>query len=344
MSAVGVSGRKTRAVALGLPPLRIVKTSLRTLLLTGFVGACAAGVAMEPSAPAEPAPPPPAPPFAPPPPPPPVLRVRSRTPGVLAGSILPDERIVAFYGSPRSDRMGILGELPPDEMLAQLDREVAAWESADPDTPVQPALHMIAVMATGDPGDDGKYRMRMPSSAIEDVISWAERGNAIVILDIQPGKAPVAEELARLLPYLRRPDVHLALDPEWRMEGEGIPGQRIGSMRAAEVNYAIDELAKLVEEEGLPPKVLVVHRFTAAMLPDAQNIRQDPRVQLVINMDGWGPPSTKIGSYRSHVAPTTIPYKGFKLFYRNDRRNGSHMMTPQEVLALSPRPIYVQYQ
>lgn len=346
MSALSLSRRKTRAVALGLPPQRMVKTSLRALLLTGFLGACAAGAAME-TPPAAPEPPPPAPPTTPPPPPPPpppAPRPPARPVGVLPGSILPTERIVAFYGSPRSDRMGILGELPPDDMLAQLDREVAAWESADPSTPVRAALHAIAVMATGDPGDDGKYRLRMPTAAIEDVMSWAERRDAIVILDIQPGKSTVAEELPALLPYLRRPNVHLALDPEWRLEGEGVPGQRIGSMRAAEVNYAIAELAKLVEQEGLPPKVLVVHRFTAGMLPDVQRIQQDPRVQLVLNMDGWGPPSTKIDSYRSHVAPTAIPYKGFKLFYKNDRRNGSHMMSPREVLALSPRPIYVQYQ
>jgi hypothetical protein len=263
---------------------------------------------------------------------------------VLPGSILPAERIVAFYGHPRSGLMGILGELPPDQMLDQLDREVEAWEEADPATPVRGALHMIAVMATADPGDDGKYRLRLPSSAIEEVIGWADRRDAIVILDIQPGRSTVAEELRHLLPYLRRPNVHLALDPEWKMSGDGVPGRRIGSMRAAEVNHAIAELAELVDAAGLPPKVLVVHRFTSAMLPDAQSIEEDPRVQVVLNMDGWGPPSTKIDSYRSWVASAPIDYKGFKLFYKNDRRNGSRMMTPAEVLALSPRPIYVQYQ
>jgi hypothetical protein len=263
---------------------------------------------------------------------------------VLPGSILPAERIVAFYGSPRSDRMGILGELPPTEMLAQLDREVAAWERADPSTPVRAALHAIAVMATGDPGDDGKYRLRMPSSAIEDVIEWAESRDAIVILDIQTGHSTVAEELSRLMRYLKLPNVHLALDPEWSMSEGVVPGKRIGSMRADDVNHAIDVLAKLVEAEGLPPKVLVVHRFTQAMLPDAQQVKQDSRVQVVLNMDGWGPPHTKVDSYRRFVARAPIPFKGFKLFYKNDRRDGSRMLTPTEVLALSPVPIYVQYQ
>jgi hypothetical protein len=240
--------------------------------------------------------------------------------------------------------MGILGELPPEQMLERLDREVEAWSAADPSTPVRPALHMIAVMATGHPGPDGKHRLRLPHAAIEQVLSWAERRGAIVFLDIQPGHSTVEAELRHLLPYLEHPDVHLALDPEWRMQGKAVPGTRIGTMRAAEVNHAIDALARLVDEHDLPPKVLVVHRFTRAMLPDAENVREDPRVQVVLHMDGWGPPSTKIDSYRSWVARAPIPFKGFKLFYKNDRRNGSRMMTPAEVLALSPVPLYIQYQ
>jgi hypothetical protein len=258
--------------------------------------------------------------------------------------ILPNERIVAFYGNPRAPQMGILGEPPPEEMLARLDREVEAWRLADPATPVRPALHMIAVMATGDPGPDGKYRLRLPPDAIEDVLSWAEGRDAIVFLDIQPGHSTVAEELRHVLPYLKRPNVHLALDPEWRMHGGEVPGRTVGTMHADEVNHAIDALARLVEEHALPPKVLVVHRFTQAMLPDAERIREHAGVQVVLNMDGWGPPHTKVDSYRSWVAPAPIPFKGFKLFYKNDRKSGSRMMTPAEVLALSPVPVYIQYQ
>jgi hypothetical protein len=326
--------------------------------MTALASACARGGAVEPPppprepTPAPPAAPPaaapaPAPRPAPPPPEPePELPpLPPLPPGVLPGSILPRERIVAFYGNPRSTAMGILGELPPDQMLARLDREIEAWRRADPGTPVRPALHMIAVMATGDPGPDEKYRLRMPRAVIEDVLSWAARRDAIVFLDIQPGRSTVAAELPYLLPYLERPNVHLALDPEWRMGPDGIPGRRIGSMRASEVNHAVDALARLVEERGLPPKVLVVHRFTQQMLPDVDRIREnDPRVQVVLHMDGWGPPAQKVTTYRAHVAPAPIRYKGFKLFYKNDRRDGSRMMTPAEILALSPAPIYIQYQ
>ncbi|HZK78223.1 MAG TPA: hypothetical protein VFC35_04895, partial [Gemmatimonadaceae bacterium] len=100
----------------------------------------------------------------------------------LPGSILPGKRIVAYYGNPLSKKMGILGELPPDQMLARLDREVAAWNKADPTTPVQPALHLIVVVAQGAPGRDGMYRLRMPDTLIEKIGSWAASRNAIVFL------------------------------------------------------------------------------------------------------------------------------------------------------------------
>lgn len=259
-------------------------------------------------------------------------------------ALLPHRRIVAFYGNPQSTRMGILGELPPVDMLARLDREVSAWEAADPGTPVVPALHMIAVMAAGDSGADGRYRVRMPARVIEDVITLADQRGALVFLDIQPGRSTVQAELTRLLPYLRRPNVHLGLDPEWAMPPGSRPGERVGSMNAATINHAIEALAGLVDEYDLPPKVLVVHRFTSGMVRNAAAIRNDPRVQVVLHMDGWGSPSQKRATYRSFVAPVEHVYKGFKLFYRNDVQNGSRLMTPEEVLRLAPPPIYIQYQ
>ena len=265
-------------------------------------------------------------------------------PAPLPGAVLPARRIVAFYGNPQSERMGILGELPPDQLLAKLRAEVRAWERADPGTPVVPALHMIAVMAAGDPGPDGMYRVRMPARVIERVISLAERANAIVFLDIQTGRSTVQAELPRLLPYLQRPNVHLALDPEWSMGADELPGKKIGSMPTSAINYAVEQLARIVDEHDLPPKVLVVHRFTRNMVRNPSAITDDARVQVVLNMDGWGAPTLKRSTYRSFVAPVGEVYKGFKLFYKNDTREGSRLMTPEEVLRLTPAPVYIQYQ
>jgi hypothetical protein len=267
-----------------------------------------------------------------------------KSPDPLPGAILPAKRIVAFYGNPLSKRMGILGELPSNEMLAKLDREVTAWNAADPSTPVQPALHMIAVVASDNPGKSGKYRTRMDSALIEQVYGWARRRNALLFLDLQVGQGTLQEELPRLKNFLKRPDVHLGIDPEFSMKHGEKPGTKIGTFDAADVNYASRFLQELVTTESLPPKVLVVHRFTRDMLTGYKRIVLDPRVQIVINMDGWGPQWMKEDSYRAYIHRYPVEYTGFKLFYKNDRKKGGALMSPLAVLALNPRPFYIQYQ
>ncbi|MFL5502113.1 MAG: hypothetical protein ACJ79Q_12830 [Gemmatimonadaceae bacterium] len=262
----------------------------------------------------------------------------------LPQSILPSHRIVAFYGNPLSKKMGILGELPPDQMLARFDKEIAAWQKADPSHPVQPALHLIAVVAQGFPGRDGKYRLRMTDSLINTVYSWAQKKNAILFLDVQVGLSTVQEELPRLVPFLQRPNVMLGIDPEFSMKSGDKPGTKIGTMSSSDVNYAINLLSGLVKQYNLPPKILIVHRFTRKMLTDAKGIKLDPRVQVVINMDGWGQPWLKYDSYRAYVEAEPVQFTGFKLFYHNDTKKGDPLLTPPEVLMLNPKPLYIQYQ
>ncbi|WP_148306416.1 hypothetical protein [Gemmatirosa kalamazoonensis] len=267
-----------------------------------------------------------------------------KAPAPIAGSILPAKRIVAFYGNPLSKKMGVLGELPMDQMLAKLDTEVAKWNAADPAHPVQPALHLIAIVAQGTPGKDSTYRYRAVPELIEKVYGWAKQKRAILFLDVQIGKSTLQSELAYLLPYLQRPDVHLALDPEFAMTKGGLPGGRIGTYDATHINYAIDQLIRLVDQYKLPPKVLIVHRFTGPMVTNYQSIKLDPRVQVVMDMDGWGPPHGKKATWSRFIYPYPVQYTGFKLFYHNDTKNGFPMMTPKQVLALFPPPIYIQYQ
>lgn len=262
----------------------------------------------------------------------------------LPGSILPGKRIVAYYGNPLSKRMGILGELPPDQMLARLDKEVAAWNKADPSHPVQPALHLIVVVAQGAPGRDGKYRLRMPDTLVYKVAGWAAQRNALLFLDVQVAKSTVQEELPRLTEYLKRPNIHLGIDPEFSMKHGEKPGSKIGTMSSDDVNYAIRFLSDIVKSNNLPPKILIVHRFTRNMLTGAKSIRLDPRVQVVLNMDGWGNPWLKFDSYRDYVEAEPIQFTGFKLFYHNDTKKGEPLLTPGEVLRLTPKPIYIQYQ
>jgi hypothetical protein len=270
-----------------------------------------------------------------------------RGPAPKAGAILPNKRIIAYYGNPLSKRMGILGELPPDEMLAKLDGVVKEWQKADPDVPVQPALHYISVVAQGAPGKDGKYRLRMDSSRIEEVYGWAKKANAIMFLDIQAGMSTVQEEMPRLMKFLERPDVHFAIDPEFHMhhDKEGVPpGKKIGTLSHVEINYAIDQLSKLVREKNLPPKVLIIHRFTRPMVRGADKIKLDPNVQVVMHMDGWGAPWLKFDSYKDYIIDEPVQYTGFKLFYKNDTKKGDKLLTAGELVQLKPRLMYIQYQ
>jgi len=270
-----------------------------------------------------------------------------RGPQPLAGSLMPAKRIIAFYGNPLSKKMGILGEIPKDQMLAKLDTIAAEWNAADPSTPVQRALHLIVAVAQGQPGKDGMYRQRSDTGLIEKVYGWARSKNAILFLDIQAGKSTIDQELPRLIPYLSRPDVHLGIDPEFYMhynrEGRA-PGAKIGALDARDVNHAIDVLGKLVTQYRLPPKVLVIHRFTTNMLQNASQIRLDPRVQVVINMDGWGQPWLKFDTYAKCEIAEPVQFTGFKLFFHNDTKKGDALLTAREVLALRPRPMYIQYQ
>lgn len=266
-------------------------------------------------------------------------------PSPLPGSILPDKRIVAYYGNPMSKRMGILGEISPDAMLRRLDKEVAAWTKADSTTPAVPALHLIAVVAQGSAGADGMYRARMSDSLIARVYGWAQKHGALMFLDIQVGKSTLQKELPRLAQWLSKPDVHLGIDPEFSMKTGHAPGKRIGTMDARDINYASEFLQDLVTRNNLPPKVLVVHRFTRPMVTNYKNIELDPRVQIVIQMDGWGNHSLKQDSYIAYVHNEPVQFTGFKIFYKNDvRKKGWTLMKPADVLDLHPKPLYIQYQ
>ena len=262
----------------------------------------------------------------------------------LPGALLPANRIVAYYGNPLSKRMGILGEIPPEQMMAKLEKEVAAWQAADSTKPVLPALHLIATVAQGKPGRDGLYRLRMSDSIIERVAGWAEQKGWLLFLDIQPSHSTVEAELPPLLEYLKRPYVHLGLDPEFAMTGRGdgaLPGKKIGTLDAREINWAIDTVAKLVTAYNLPPKVLVIHRFTERMITNHDKIRRDPRVQVVIDMDGFGAPSLKRSTWRYVIQREPVQYTGVKLFYKNDKP----LLTPAKALeTFKPEPVYIQYQ
>jgi hypothetical protein len=263
----------------------------------------------------------------------------------LPGSILPYKTVVAFYGNLYSKGMGILGELPRPQMLNKLKTEIKRWQAADSTIEIQPALHYIAVTAQQSPGKGGKYRLRMPFHQIDSVLSMAKEINAIVFLDIQVGLSTLQSEVPEFEKYLKMPNVHLGIDPEFAMKNGNAPGKAVGNLDAADINYTSGYLARLVKENNIPPKILVVHRFTQNMVTNYRQIKLQPEVQIVMHMDGWGEPARKIGTYKNFICREPVEYTGFKLFYKNDVRSANgRMMDPADLLALKPRPVYVQYQ
>lgn len=267
------------------------------------------------------------------------VSVLGPVPRARPGAFLESHLLVTWYGNPHSRQMGILGELSPRDRAEGLRKQAKAYADLTTRT-VVPAYHLVAVVAQPAPGRDGKYRRRESEAVIRALLAEAREHGFRLVLDIQPGRASVADEVSALAPYLLEPDVDLALDPEFRMAHDGVPGQRIGSMRAFEVNAAIDILEKLIVERDLPPKVLIVHQFTLAMMPDKKAIRTSPHVAITLDMDGFGSQSLKLASYRAVMRQRQLDFAGMKLFYRID----SGLFTPRQVMALTPTPSVVIYQ
>lgn len=267
-----------------------------------------------------------------------------KTPFPLPGAILPYNRIIAFYGNLYSKRMGILGELPKEEMIKKLQSEVANWQAADSTVKTIPALHYIAITAQGSPGKANLHRLRMPFHQIDTILSWAKPINALVFLDVQVGHSSVKEEVSTLESYLKLPNVHLGIDPEFSLKNGEIPGTKIGTFSADDINDAIAILANIVRKNELTPKVLVVHRFTQGMVTNYKKIKTVPEVQIVMNMDGFGSKILKKSTYLRYIYKEPVQFTGFKLFYKNDNKNDWQIYSPNELIKFIPKPIYIQYQ
>ncbi|MGL9760214.1 MAG: hypothetical protein ACR5K7_03700 [Symbiopectobacterium sp.] len=261
--------------------------------------------------------------------------------------IIPANRLVVYYGNFNSSSMGILGEYSASELWKKLTAEAQKWEKAAPSKPVIPGIEYIATVANNQPGRDGFYRNRMSNMKIEKALSVVRmKPGAVLILDVQPGLSDLYCEISRLEPFLTQPDVHLGIDPEFIMMEKTIPGARIGTINDKDINRVVDYLSTLVVKNNLPPKVLVIHRFTKKMVTGFDKVKLDPNVRVILSMDGWGAPETKIATYEKVVSDEHgVLYSGIKIFYKNDIKKPPHrLLSKAEVLSLRPQPIYIQYQ
>lgn len=252
--------------------------------------------------------------------------------------LLPAHRLVGYFGAPQDEELGALGVGTPAEAARRLEDQAAPY--ADDARPVLPVFELVATIADATPGDDGLYRTRQEEAVIRRYLEAAREANALLLLDIQPGRADFMSEARALEEFLAEPDVGLALDPEWHMAPNEVPGQAIGSVDAATVNEVAGYLAGLVERENLPEKLLLVHQFTEDMIVDRDALEAPPGVALTLNIDGFGTAADKRAKYRQLVGRRPDHHIGFKLFYEED----TGLMSPEQVLRLEPPPDVVVYE
>ncbi len=252
-------------------------------------------------------------------------------------SVFPEHRVVAFYGAPQDPQLGALGIGSPDSAVRRLRRQARPYDRER--RPVLPALELITVIANADPGEDGMYRSRQEDRVIRRYLRAARRAKALLLLDIQPGRANFFTETTRLRKWLKEPDVGLALDPEWRVREGEVPGQVIGRVASREVNATSAWLAQLVADRNLPEKLFVIHQFTDDMV-DHTELRLRDGLAMVLNVDGFGGREVKIAKYRSFAREANEFIPGFKLFYEEDL----NLLSPRDVMRIKPRPALVVYE
>jgi len=245
--------------------------------------------------------------------------------------------LVAYYGTPGTGALGVLGQASPDRIWPRLRQAADAF--AAPGRRVQPVFEVIVSVAHSGPGDDGDYSADIPRAAVASYIRAAHRLGALVVLDIQTGRSTFLDIARRWEWALRDPWVGLAIDPEWRVYGGQRPGQVIGHVRAGEVNRVSAWLSDLTRRLHLPQKLFVLHQFRTSMVLDPQDIRERPNLAMVQHVDGFGTPHDKLATYHAVARPRQF-HEGFKLFYRADTR----LMSPAAVLRIRPRVDFVSYQ
>ncbi|WP_061811119.1 hypothetical protein [Rossellomorea vietnamensis] len=253
---------------------------------------------------------------------------------------LKNHRLVTYYGTPASKHMGILGKYEPEEYIKKLKEQTQVYSDLDPDRPAVPTIELITTMAQNAPGPDGDYVQMTSEENIETYVKLAEKHDALVLLDIQLGTDTVMNQVKMVEKWLKRPNVHLAIDTEFHVaEGEK-PGEDLGEVDGRNIQEAIEYIGAMAEENNLPDKLVLVHQFTGPVLTNKDAIKPTENVEVAINFDGWGAAADKQALYGRYVRDEPTQYGAFKVFYEKD----FPVLTPEEVLKMDPSPAVVNYQ
>ncbi|MFL6102857.1 MAG: hypothetical protein ACJ74K_05880 [Actinomycetes bacterium] len=248
--------------------------------------------------------------------------------------LFPRYRVVGFYGMQNLDVLGA----GPAEVVAQRLLKVAR-PYARPGRPVMPMFELIATIAHPFPTPSGLYRTHQEDAIVRSFLKAVRRIDGVLVLDVQPGRDDFLSSLRHWEPYLRQPDVGIALDPEFSMGPGQVPGRHLGRTDAAAINRASAYVAGIVRHQRLPQKLFIIHQFHDSMIRDKARIAIRPGLAMTWNADGFGARSAKLEDYRSYTRDRRF-HPGLKLFYEND----VDIMSPREVMRLKPPPRVINYQ
>ncbi len=258
----------------------------------------------------------------------------------MSEGLLPDHHLIMYYGFPENPNMGILGQHPPEELLPKLQEQKAAYEAAAPDRPWKMGFELIASVAQRDPGPDGKYVADTDGDWLDLYTEFTAANDMYLLLDVQCGLKTPKEDYAGLERWLQFDHVHLAIDPEFHILPGETPGIELGSIDAADVTEAQQFCIDIANKYGTSRKMLLIHQFNVYSISNKDKIKPMDGVDLVLNMDGFGPPWMKLETWGVVIQQQPIEYNGIKLFYDQDEP----LMTPEEIMALDPTPDVINYQ
>lgn len=268
-----------------------------------------------------------------------------------------NEVLVGFYGRPNSKSLGILGENNIDELVIKMREKQKYYkkdlESFNKNIKVKMAFHIIHSLATKDPGRRNDYLLGMSEKTVLKYIKRARKENFAVILDVQLSVKTPKEAVEPLLKYLKYENVHLAIDPEFRIPTHRRypPGKYVGHVKAKELNELQEYVSSYLKENDIKTaKKIIVHMFHKRMLRQKDDVKNHENIKLIYNIDGHGQAGVKVKIYNALYAreQTNRAIGGFKIFYNNDIKP---LMTPKKILGfenvgsqkIEEQPYYINY-
>lgn len=260
--------------------------------------------------------------------------------------------LVGYYGRPFSKALGVLGVHNIDNLVKIMRKKQKQFEEIS-DKKIVPTFHIIKDIATKEAGWDKDHIKPLNEAIIMDYINRAQKENFAVLLDVQLGTMTPMEAIKPILKFLKYPNVHLAIDPEFKIPKHGRypPGKFIGHIFASDVNEVQEAMENYMLENGIQGKrMLLIHMFHKRMLRKKEEIKNYESINLTYNIDGHGRGHTKIKIYNVlyNKEANKVAQGGFKIFFKNDKKP---LMNEKQILGQEPykgaiireMPNYINY-